>query len=128
LRESLINDDFEAGPLKPVEDQCKRLGLALNKVLEQPAGITDGDIRTTVRNCLDAVMELRGHLTVLINIANRLADHPERGRSQLETDWFKRSPKAVAVSRNTAQSLSGLVEIIRLRAHEAGGDANLDTA
>lgn len=128
VRESLIYDDHEAGLLKPAETQCKELGLALNKVLELPVGTIDPETKTTVKNSFEAVLELRGHLTVLINIADRLADNPSKGRSRLEMDWFKRSPEAIAVSRSTAETLDSLVGIIRLQAQEEEGDDERGTA
>ena len=129
LRESLIKNNYEVGLLLPIEIQCTDLGLALNNVLEQPPGAVDDEMTITVRNAYDVVYEFRGQLTILIEIADSLAGRPRiKDRLELEDNWFKRARKVTAASRGTDKSLRGLIEIIGLRAHEQGGDAQLDTA
>lgn len=128
LRESLIKNDFNKGPLSPVKDQCEQICLALNKVLELPRKSIDGDMATTVSQAMDAAMDLKGQLATLINIANSLANNPSvRDRVELQKNWFKLGKKTISVSRSTAALLSALVEIIDLQAPGSEGGVHADT-
>ena len=128
MRESLIKNDFDKGPLGPVKDQCETICLALNEILELPQGTVDGDMTTTVSQTMDAAIDLKGQLATLINIATSLADDPSvRDRVELEKNWFKLSKKTITVSRSTAALLRSLVEIIDSQAPGSEGSVHADT-
>ena len=129
LRQSLIKNDFDIGPLIPVKEQCESICLALNEVLELPLGEVDGDMTTTVTQAMDAAMDLKGQLATLINIGTSLTDNPGvKDRVELEKSWFRCSRKAIPASRGTASMLQTLVQIIGLQAPHSGDSTDADTA
>lgn len=129
LRESLIEADFDKGPLIPAKDDCQSICLELNKVLGLPLGDVDVDVATTVNNAMEVALELKGNLVTLISITDSLADEPSVGdRVELQKNWHKLSRETIRLSPSAAEMLRSLVAIIDLQAPGSGSSSDADTA
>lgn len=113
LDESLIDEDFKAAALKPLEGQCKRLYKMLDDVFDSDD--ESGAILTAGDNARDTVLDLVSLITLVIKTSNRL----HRGsddRADLEEEWMERRKKLLKIRRPTCQILDAFVKAIETSA------------
>jgi hypothetical protein len=128
LRASLIEKDFEIGSLTPLRDQCVTFCLTLNEILDLPLGDVEVEMTSTVSLVMDTLMELKGYLTTLSDVAAQLAADPGvTDRVELQMSWFRCSREAIDVSRSSARFLDALAKSIDLEEPGAEGSADADT-
>jgi hypothetical protein len=114
--------------LTPLRDQCVTFCLTLNEILDLPLGDVEVEMTSTVSLVMDTLMELKGYLTTLSDVAAQLAADPGvTDRVELQMSWFRCSREAIDVSRSSARFLDALAKSIDLEEPGAEGSADADT-
>jgi hypothetical protein len=127
VRQSLIQNEYEAGELIPVRAKCITFCLTLNEVLELPINAVDAEMRTTVANAMDAAMDLKGGLSLLIDISKELVRQPGvNDRVALQEEWKRRSEITYKSSLDDARLLDALVDAIDLQTSGAQSGADVE--
>lgn len=127
VRMSLIKNEYEAGQLIPLRDKFTNFCLTLNEVLELPIKAVDAEMRTTVANAVDAAMDLKGSLRLLIDISKELGRQlGVNDRVTLQEQWKRRSEITYKSSLDDAILLGALVDAIDMQASAPRGDADVD--
>jgi hypothetical protein len=127
VRKSLIKNEYEAGELIPLRDKFINFCLTLNEVLELPIKAVDAEMRTTVANAMEAAMDLKGGLRLLIDISKELGRQlGVNDRVTLQEQWKRYSEITYKSSLDDAILLGALVDAIDIQDSGPRSDADVD--